>query len=309
MTHPGPAHKDLPRLDGRTVIVTGANSGIGYEAARAFAGAGAVTVLACRNATRAAEAADRIRAESPTASIEVIELDLASLASVRRFAETVTHRYPRIDVLCNNAGIMAPPRRLTTDDGFEMQFGVNHLGHFALTGLLFDTIAGSAPSRIVTVSSLAHRRSPLDFDDLQHAGHYRAWAAYGRSKLANLLFAYELDRRATARGLGVSSIACHPGFARSNLAAGGPRAAGTKPRWWMGLGFRMAQPAAMGALPMIHAAVAADVRGGQFIGPSRLLQSRGRPAVVRPGRVALDTPAAQRLWTASEALTGVRFLD
>lgn len=296
-------------LDGKAVVVTGANSGIGFAAAHSFAAAGARTVLACRDAARGAAAADRILAAAPSATVEVVPLDLADLASVRAFADAVVGRLGRVDVLCNNAGVMAPPRRTTTVDGFELQFGVNHLGHFALTGLLFDTIAASAPARVVTVSSGGHRGNTLDFDDLQGTRSYGRWRAYGRSKLANLLFAYELDRRVRARGLDVTSVACHPGAAKSQLIETGSRMGGSGPAPWLRLAYALAQSAEQGALPVVEAAVGADVRGGQFLGPSGFLQSRGAPTVVTSSRQSHDLAAAQRLWAVSEDLTGVRFLS
>ncbi len=288
-------------LTGRVAVVTGANSGIGLEAARVLAAAGAHTVLACRNLTKAKAAA----AELPGCA-EALELDLAALASVHAFATTVAGRFDRVDLLVNNAGIMAAPRRLT-DDGFELHLGVNHLGHFALTGLLWPLLASD--SRVVTVSSGGHRRNALDFDDLALEREYSRWTAYGRSKLANLLFAYELDRRAKRHGLDVVSVACHPGVARSNLTTTGPAVGAERPPWWLRLAYVAAQSAADGAKPTVFAALDPSVRGGECVGPTRLGQSRGRPGFVSTSPQSRDVEAAGRLWSQSEQLTGVRFLD
>jgi NAD(P)-dependent dehydrogenase (short-subunit alcohol dehydrogenase family) len=299
----------LPRLDGKTIVITGGNSGIGFEAARIFAGAGARIVLACRSTHKAEVAMSAIRAETPQAAVEFIELDLASLASIRAFAGEASGRLPRIDVLCNNAGVMTIPYRKQskTSDGFEMHFGINHLGHFALTGLLFATIAASTPARIVTVSSGAHRMgAEIRFDNLQGINAYVN--AYGNSKLANLLFTYELDRRLQARGLDIKAVACHPGAVRTNLVETGPQMAQSRPAWWLRLAMAPAQSAKMGALPEIYAAVGEDIQGGDFIGPSGFAESRGLPKKVQSSERSHDLEVAQRLWAVSEELTGVQFL-
>jgi NAD(P)-dependent dehydrogenase (short-subunit alcohol dehydrogenase family) len=299
----------MPRLDGKTIVVTGANSGLGFEATRVFVRAGAHVVLACRNREKTEEAIGRILAETPKASVEFIELDLASLASVRSFAKEVSERLSRIDVLCNNAGVMTIPYKnySRTSDGFEMHFGINHLGHFALTGLLFEKIATSTPARIVTVSSSAHMMGEIRFDDLQGTRNYGN--AYGNSKLANLLFTYEMDRRLRARGLDVKAVACHPGFANSNLFYTGPAMAQSRLAWWMKPLVATAQPAAMGALPEIYAAVGEDVQGDDYTGPSGFMGSRGLPKKVQSNARSHDIEVAKRLWTVSEELTGVHFLD
>lgn len=301
--------ESLPRLDGKTMVITGANSGIGFEAARIFAGAGARIVLACRSAKKATEAMDAIRSETPRAAVEFMELDLASLASIRAFAKEASGRLERIDVLCNNAGVMTIPysKYSKTSDGFEMHLGINHLGHFALTGLLFATIAASAPARVVTVSSGAHRMgAEIRFDDLQGVHSYRN--AYGNSKLANLLFTYELDRRLRDRGLDVKALACHPGAASTNLIETGPQMAQSKPAWWLRLAMAPAQSAKMGALPEVYAAVGEDIQGGDFIGPSGFMESRGLPKKVQSNERSHDREVAKRLWAVSEELTGVQFL-
>jgi NAD(P)-dependent dehydrogenase (short-subunit alcohol dehydrogenase family) len=301
----------LPQLQGKVFIITGANSGIGFEAARVFARTGGRVVLACRSARKAQAAIDHICSETPQATVEFMELDLASLASIRAFAQKALERLPGIDVLCNNAGVMSIPYRhySQTQDGFEMHFGINHLGHFALTGLLFEKIIQSAPARIVTVSSAAHKigNPDINFDDLQGTRDFSQM--YGKSKLANLLFTYELDRRLRARNLDVSAVACHPGTTKSNLISTGPEMTQSKPVWWLKLAYLPAQSAAMGALNEIYAAVGEDIEGGNYIGPSGHLESRGLPTKVQSNERSHDAEVAKTLWAASEALTGVRFLD
>lgn len=299
---------DIPELSGKIVIVTGANSGIGYEAALALAGKGAHTVLACRNAAKADEAAAAIRARHSNAAVEVMELDVARLDSVRAFAAVVRDRFEKIDVLCNNAGVMALPY-CKTADGFEMQFGTNHLGHFALTGLLIDRLIGTAGSRIVNVSSNAHKFGKIRFDDLQGERHYRKWLAYGQSKIANLYFTFELERRLRQAGVPTIATACHPGYAATNLPMVGPEMSGSSVMQRLTrLGNRLvAQDAAMGALPTLYAAVSPEVTGGDYIGPDRMFETWGYPKKVGTTRRARDPEVARRLWEVSEELTGVRF--
>jgi NAD(P)-dependent dehydrogenase (short-subunit alcohol dehydrogenase family) len=299
---------DVPDLAGGTAVVTGANSGIGFEAARALARRGARVVLACRNPDRAREAARAIEGESPAGAVEVRALDLASLASVRAFAEGLQRDPGRLELLVNNAGVMAIPRR-TTADGFEMQLGTNHLGHFALTGLLLDRLLAAPAARIVTVSSSVHRIGRIVFDDLQGERRYGAWRAYAQSKLANLLFAFELQRRLVAAGAAALSVACHPGYAATQLQFVGPRLSGSSlMHGIMAFGNRLfAQDAAAGALPTLYAATAPDVRGGDFVGPDGVGEMRGHPKRVAPAARARDERSAARLWEVSEALTGVRY--
>src|SRR5450432_3520571 len=301
----------IPDLSGKTFIVTGANSGIGLEATRALAAKRAAVVLACRNLEKGQAAVDGIRKQSPGATVWLERLDLGDLGSVRSFAEKFTREHPRLDVLVNNAGIMAIPRR-TTSDGFETQMGTNHLGHFALTGLLLTRLVESAPARVVTVSSMAHamgKFGALDADDLRLQTGYTKWGAYGRSKLANLLFAYELERRLEARFPGVISVACHPGYAATNLQAVGPDM--TKSffgKAFMSMGNALlAQSAAAGALPTLYAATAPEVSGGDYIGPGGLFKMIGTPVKQRSNRASHDAEAARKLWATSAALTGVDF--
>lgn len=299
----------LPDQSGRTVVVTGANSGLGFEATKIFAANGAEVVMACRDRDRAESARDDIRASVDTASLSVLELDLASLASVREFAETFTDTYDDLHVLCNNAGIMAIPRRETAD-GFEMQFGVNHLGHFALTALLFDTLRETAgESRVVTHSSGLHENGDIDFDDLHGSAAYDKWDAYAQSKLANLLFAYELDRRLEDVDANVTSVACHPGYADTDLQRRGPEMAGSTLRLWAAkvTNTIVAQSAEQGAYPMLYAATATDIDGGEYVGPGGLMNMRGSPAVQESSERSRDADTAEQLWAVSEQLTEIPF--
>ncbi|MFP7834310.1 oxidoreductase [Marisediminicola sp. LYQ134] len=290
MAQTGWTTTDMPDLDGGTVIVTGANSGIGLEAARAFAAHGAHVVLAVRDTAKGRSAAATV-----TGSVEVRELDLADLASVRRFADDWSGD---IRLLVNNAGVMAPPL-MRTADGFELQFGTNHLGHFALTAALIEHVT----DRVVTVSSLAHRAGRIDFVDPNwHDRKYQRWAAYGQSKLANLLFTLELQARLTHAGSRVIATAAHPGFSATNLQGRFDSGLAAKVT---ALGNRVfAQDAASGALPTLFAATA-SVRPGAYVGPSGVGQSRGAPRVVGSTTAAEDSDVARRLWTMSEELTGV----
>ncbi len=299
---------DLPDLSGRTAVVTGANSGLGLESARALAAGGALVVLACRSVDKGKQAADQITRRHPDARLEVRDLDLASLASVERFAEETAAAHPHVDLLMNNAGVMALPRR-ETSDGFEMQFGTNHLGHFALTGRLLDRVLAAPAGRVVTVSSQAHRPGRMDFDDLHGRRRYGKWRAYGQSKLANLLFAFELQRRLAAKGAAAISVAAHPGYAATNLQSAGPRMEGsTLMERLTELGNQLfSQDAATGALPQLRAAVDPTVDGGDYYGPDGWLEMWGAPKKVGTTSAARDESAARRLWELSEEATGVRF--
>jgi NAD(P)-dependent dehydrogenase (short-subunit alcohol dehydrogenase family) len=296
---------DMPDQSGRTAIVTGANSGLGLATARELARAGAAVTLACRNTGKGEEAAGRIRAAVPGAALEVASLDLADLGSVRDFAARTADRHERLDLLINNAGIMAAPRRLTRD-GFESQFGTNHLGHFALTGLLLPTFLKAPAPRVVTVSSHLHRRGTMRFDDLQGERKYRPWDAYAKSKLANLMFCFELQRRAAAADSVLLSLAAHPGYAATNLQFAATDRFYEKAVGWIGNRL-FAQSADMGALPTLYAATVPDLPGGTYIGPGGRAEQRGHPKVVTAAGKAYDEQAWLRLWEVSEQLTGVRY--
>jgi NAD(P)-dependent dehydrogenase (short-subunit alcohol dehydrogenase family) len=293
---------DIPSQTGRIAVITGANSGIGLEAARELARAGAHVVLACRDTGKGDAAAQAIRTAVPGAKLDVEALDLASLDSVRAFAGRYARE--RLDLLINNAGVMAAPYAKTAD-GFELQLGTNHLGHFALTGLLLDRLLATPHARVVTVSSTAHKFGSMRFDDLQSERSYHRWPAYGQSKLANLLFALELDRRLRATDADVLSVAAHPGYTATNL-----QFAATPSRieriGSLVLNRIYAQGVDRGALPTLYAAVA-DVPGGSFVGPDGFQEMRGQPKIVVPTRAARDPEKARRLWEISEQLTGVHF--
>lgn len=300
--------EDLPDVSGLTAIVTGANSGIGLEAARALAGRGALVVLACRSREKADEAARGIRADHPCARVEVAALDLASLASVRAFAEAFRARHDALHLLVNNAGVMAIPYARTAD-GFEMQLGTNHLGHFALTGLLLERLLHTPGARVVTVSSTAHKVGRIRFDDLHGERRYRKWPAYAQSKLANLLFTHEFARRLEGAGAELRAVACHPGYAATNLQAVGPRLEGSRlGESIMRLGNRLlAQDAAAGALPTLYAATAPELSSGVYVGPGGFAELWGSPRRVEAAPHARDPEVAARLFRVSEEQTGVGY--
>jgi NAD(P)-dependent dehydrogenase (short-subunit alcohol dehydrogenase family) len=293
---------DVPDQSGRVAIVTGANSGLGFDTAAVLADKGAHVVLAVRNLDKGKEAADRITSKSPNAEVSLQELDLTSLDSVRKAADQLRADYPRIDLLINNAGVMYVPTRETTKDGFEMQFGTNHLGHFALTGQLLDNLLPVEGSRVVTVSSVGHRiLARIHFDDLQLERKYNRVEAYGQSKLSNLLFTYELQRRLDAKGTPTIAAAAHPGFADTELMRHLP---GFIPNFvWR----PFAQPADMGALPTLRAATDPDVQGAQYYGPDGIGETQGNPKVVKSSAQSHNEDLQRRLWTVSEELTGVTF--
>ncbi|WP_405897636.1 oxidoreductase [Streptomyces sp. NBC_00727] len=297
--------RDIPDQSGRTAVVTGANSGIGLLTARELARCGARVLLACRDERRGKEAADRIRYAVRGADVEFAALDLADLSSVREFA--AGYRADRLDLLINNAGVMALPYGRTAD-GFETQFGVNHLGHFALTGLLLPRLLATEGARVVTVSSGLHALADIDMGDLNSERNYRRWIAYGRSKTANLLFVHELARRAAAAGSGLVAAAAHPGYASTNLQTAAARMENRRAaERVMGLANRVvAQSASAGALPTLYAATAPGVRPDSFTGP-RLLGWRGAPGPSWRAGWTRDEVAGERLWVASEQLTGVTY--
>ncbi len=295
---------DIPDLTGKTAVVTGGNSGVGFETAVELARHGATTIIACRSASRGESALGRIKESAPSSQSRFMLLDLGDLASINAFAESFTNEYENLDLLVNNAGIMATPYR-TTKDGFESQFGTNHLGHFALTAKLMPAISAAQSSRVVNVSSVGHRSGDIDFNELLLSrSNYKRWRAYYRSKLANLLFTYEMHRRLQRAGIGnVSSLAAHPGVARTNLAQGmGFIGTLLKP-----VALLFFQSAQMGALPILRAATAPDAQGGQYYGPDKPHERSGFPVVVSSSPDSHDEETARRLWEHSEELTSVKF--
>lgn len=298
--------RQMPPQQGRLAIVTGANSGIGFQAARYLSRVGATVILACRNAEKSEAARARILSEHPLARIEMRILDVADVNSVRRFAEQFLDERTPLDLLINNAGVMAIPERRSTPQGFEMQFGTNHLGHFALTGLLLPALLVQSNSRVVTVSSIAHKGGKLHFDDLNAERSYDPRRAYQQSKLANLVFGLELDRRLRNRSANTMSVIAHPGVAVTNIVSNG-----------MGSGFRarvvgllfpfVGQSDDRGSWPLLYAATSPEVHGGGYYGPNGIAEIKGTPVEVKPKPHALDPAAGKRLWEISEALTGVHY--
>ena len=298
---------DIPPLNGKTAVITGATGGLGYETALALAGAGANVVLTGRNEAKGRQALQTIRGQFPNAEIAYETLDLANLASVAEFATRYAAAHASLDLLVNNAGVMALPRRQLTSDGFEMQFGINYLGHYALTAHLLPVLRKGDQPRVVNLSSLAHRSGAINFGDLQSARSYSSWKAYCQSKLAMLMFALELQRRSDAAGWGLMSNAAHPGFARTDLIANGPGASGLL--WHVS---RLLQPyvsnsAADGALPTLFAATSPQAKAGGYYGPNGFYEIKGPPVPAKIMLRAKDATAAARLWDVSAALTGVSF--
>lgn len=291
----------IPDLTGKTILVTGANSGIGLEAVKLFAAKGAEVIMACRNLGKAEDAALEVRQVAAGAKLVILPLDLADLASIRDFAATVKGKFSKIDVLLNNAGLMAPPLQ-RTKDGFEMQFGTNHLGHFALTGQLLELLEAAPEPRVVQVSSVMHRIGKFFWDNLNAEKGYSRWPFYGQSKLANLVYARDLNRRLQEAGSKVKAYAVHPGYSSTHLqdtVIGGQI-----------FNKVMAQPASMGCLPSVMAATSDAVEAGGYYGPNgRILELRGYPARAFARRISANQDVAQRLWDASESLTGVRYLN
>ena len=300
----------IPDLRGKTAIVTGANSGLGYDTALELARHNSHVVLACRSRDKTEKAIQEIRKAVPQAQLEFMALDLSDLASVRSFAKAFLAKYARLDLLCNNAGVMALPFG-KTKDGFEMQIGTNHLGHFALTGLLLERMQSTPGSRVMNVASMAHNWTRgLDLDDLNfERRRYNKWDAYGKSKLANLTFTFELDRRLRKLGSKVLTVAAHPGYSATNLMYVGPaQEKSSLGKIIMDIGALFAQSAAMGALPSLYAATMPDVQGADYIGPDGFQQMRGYPKKVGCRSIARDPEIGARLWKLSEQLTGVSYL-
>lgn len=296
---------DIPSQVGRNVVVTG-TGGLGFETALVLARAGALVIVAGRNVAKGAEAVASIRESVPHAIVRFEAVDLANLQSIADFGARMRAGRQSLDLLINNAAVMAPPRRVKTSDGFELQLGTNHLGHFALTAQLLPLLRGARRARVVTVSSVAARNAAIDFDDLQAERRYTPMGVYGQSKLANLLFAFELQRRSEAGGWGVSSMAAHPGISRTDLIPNGAGRASLQ-GFARSLLWFLFQPAAQGALPTLFAATSPDAVGGAYYGPDKLGETRGAPARAKIPAKAEDTRAAARLWDVSEQLTGASY--
>jgi NAD(P)-dependent dehydrogenase (short-subunit alcohol dehydrogenase family) len=298
---------DIPPLAGKTAVITGATGGLGYETALALAGAGAVVVLTGRNDVKGRNAVQRIRDRFPGAKVSYETLDLANLASVADFAKRFAAAHASLDLLINNAGVMGLPQRQATADGFEMQFGTNYLGHYALTAHLLPLLRRGHQPRVVNLSSIAHRSGAINFDDLQSARSYAPWKAYQQSKLAMLMFALELQRRSDAAGWGLMSNAAHPGYARTDLIANGP---GAKALLWQMSKFLQpffSQSAAEGALPTLFAATSPQAQPAGYYGPNWFYELKGPPVPAKIMPQAKDLVAAARLWDVSAALTGISF--
>ena len=299
---------DIPDLAGQIAIVTGATGGLGYETARMLATHGADVTIAARNAQKGERALARLSQLNPAGAVRFELLDLGNLQSIADFAARIRDRHDHIDLLVNNAGVMTPPTRKTTSDGFELQFGTNHLGHFALTGQVLPLLLAARTPRVVTLSSVAAHLGRIDFDDLQAERRYRPTAAYGQSKLANLLFARELQRRSDAQGWNILSASAHPGYARTDLIANGPG----EMRGMLGvinsvLARYASHDAASGALPTVLAATGSAVQKRDYYGPDGLMEMKGAARPARLPRRAKDDAVARRLWDVSEKLTGVTY--
>lgn len=306
---------DLTAQTGRRVLITGATGGLGYETALALAGAGAQVLLTGRDAGKGEAALAAIRARHPGAAIGYAQLDLSSLDAVAAFATRYAERYEALDLLINNAGVMAPPTRHTSGDGYELQFGTNYLGHYALTARLLPQLRRGDAPRVVNLSSLAHRNGRIQFDDLQWQRRYHAWGSYAQSKLAMLMFAFELQRRSDAQGWGLTSNASHPGYARTGLQSSGPRLgrdgrAGVAEHLMRAvLQPTLSQSAADGALPTLYAATSAQAQAGGYYGPQGVFELRGPAGPAFVARQARDVAVAAQLWEVSQSLSGVRWSD
>lgn len=297
---------NIPQRKDGLAVITGSTEGIGYEDALALSSAGWTVIIMGRNSQKGAESIAKIRQVNPNAKVSFEKIDLANLSSIKAFASKMISKGQAIDLLINNAGVMTPPKRLETADGFELQFGTNHLGHFALTAQLLSLLRKSSDARIITVSSVANREGKINFDDLQSKSSYVPMKAYGQAKLANLMFALELQRQSEKHGWGIVSIAAHPGVSRTNLLVTG---AGR----WSGPGIArtflpfLFQPSAQGALPTLYAATSPEAKGGLYYGPNKMMETRGFPAIAKIPAQAEDVTVSLKLWHISQALTKVEF--
>jgi NAD(P)-dependent dehydrogenase (short-subunit alcohol dehydrogenase family) len=294
---------------GKIIVITGANSGLGFEASKELARKNATVIMTARNLEKGEAAANEIKDEIPTTNLEVMKLDLSSLKSVQEFVDQFKGKHDKLHVLINNAGIMQPPK-METEDGFELQIGVNHFGHFALTGLLFDLLKATSGSRVINQSSMAAQYGKMNFDDINSNEKYSRNGAYGQSKLANLLFTYELDRKLKEHRLhDILSTAVHPGYTATNLQHSGPTVGGKSiwSRYYTITNKLMAQNVRKGVLPMLYAATASDVGSGDYFGPRGLAQSRGYPKRVKSPKASYNEADAKRLWEISEEMTEIKF--
>ncbi len=289
---------NIPNMQDKIVLITGANSGLGFEASLALAEKNATVLMACRDTAKGEKAVQDIRAVHASADLVLMQLDLSSLESVREFAETCNRNYDHLDILINNAGVMAPPYS-TTRDGFELQIGVNHFGHFALTGLILDPLLQAPTGRIVSVSSFAHKMGDIRFNDINWKKKYSRWPAYGQSKLANLFFTYELDRQLKGANARTIAVAAHPGYSYTKLQ----RYTGL----FSFLNHLVAQSPQMGVSPILYAATEWNVGGGQFFGPNGIMEMRGYPKKTRSSKLSYNRDIAGKLWELSEEVTGVRY--
>ncbi len=302
------SQRDIPDLTGKVIVVTGANSGLGFESAKTFAEKGATVVMTARNMSKGEKAKTDILQAHPRATVDLMQLDVGNLASVREFVDTFKAKYDRLDVLLNNAGVMAIPRQ-ETPDGFEMQLGVNHLGHFALTGLLLDVITNTPKARIHNVTSSANWSGRINFDDLMGERNYGRWRAYGQSKLANIFFTFELQKRLTAAGFDTITNTSHPGLVLGNLQTNSVEQSGTRIEalFYNFSKLFMAQDIKMGMLPQLYGCTATEAKGGVFYGP-HTFNMRGYPKEQKANKAAYDAAALKRFWEVSEELTGVKYL-
>ncbi len=302
------SQRDIPDLTGKVIVVTGANSGLGFESAKTFAEKGATVVMTARNMSKGEKAKTNILQAHPHATVDLMQLDVGNLASVREFVDTFKAKYDRLDVLLNNAGVMAIPRQ-ETPDGFEMQLGVNHLGHFALTGLLLDVITNTPKARIHNVTSSANWSGRINFDDLMGERNYGRWRAYGQSKLANIFFTFELQKRLTAAGFDTITNTSHPGLVLGNLQTNSVEQSGTRIEalFYNFSKLFMAQDIKMGMLPQLYGCTATEAKGGVFYGP-HTFNMRGYPKEQKANKAAYDAAALKRFWEVSEELTGVKYL-
>lgn len=297
----------MPDLEGKTAVVTGANSGLGFEATRKLAEHNAEVIMACRIKEKGLDAKEKIESEIEKADLRVMQVDLASLNSIQEFSKEFSSEYEKLDLLFNNAGVMAIPRR-ETKDGFEYQFGVNHLGHFALTAQLMEALKKAEEARIISQTSIAHENGEINFEDINHEKQYDRMQAYSDSKLANLLFAKELDRKLKENDLDIKAVASHPGVSHTNLFNAEESQHNIVVTKLMGLGLKIfGQSAKKGCLPMLYAATSSDIKGGEFIGPDGFKAIRGSPEKQTPSEKAQDEELAEKLWKKSEEMTGIKY--